>query len=131
MANYASSADEYLARGLEARSASLATGSGRVTWALGPHAPYTVSDATFEKIRDLSTSLGGARVNLHLHETEGEVKCSCAGTPGPSKHMSDQKCSPVDNLHRLGLLNDRLIAVHMTTLTDAEVSGADVCGGGG
>ena len=41
-------------------------------WAMGPHAPYTVTDATFEKVRDLSHGLN-CRINLHLHETEGEV----------------------------------------------------------
>jgi 5-methylthioadenosine/S-adenosylhomocysteine deaminase len=108
---------------MEARAACLARGAGggRVTWALGPHAPYTVSDATFEKVSALSGALG-CRVNLHLHETAGEVACSCAGTPGPSKHMSPQLCSPVANLDRLGLLGPQLIAVHMTCLSDAEVA---------
>lgn len=123
MGAYASNAGEYLARGLEARAASLArgAGNGRVSWALGPHAPYTVSDGTFEKVRDMAHDLQ-CRVNLHLHETSGEVTCSCMGTPGPSKHLSDQKCSPVDNLHRLGLLGPQLIAVHMTCLTDDEIA---------
>ena len=121
MGGYASCADEYLARGMEARTASLATGSGRVTWALGPHAPYTVSDATFAKIARIQGEIN-CPVNIHLHETAGEVACSCSGTPGPTKHMSEHKCSPLANLDRLGLLGPSLIAVHMTSLTDDEIA---------
>ena len=121
MAGYASNADEYLSRGMEARAASLATGSGRVTWALGPHAPYTVSDATFAKIGQIQKELG-CPVNIHLHETAGEVACSCGGIAGPTRHMSEHKCSPLANLDRLGLLGPSLIAVHMTCLTDEEVA---------
>ena len=50
-----------------------------------------------------------------------QVTCSCGGIPGPSKHLSDQQCSPVDNMARLGLLGRKMIAVHMTCLTDEEI----------
>lgn len=89
-------------------------------YALAPHAPYTVSDATFEKVRDASAALG-IKVHVHLHETEGEVTQSKTGTAGSTKHMSEALCSPVENLERLGLLNERLIAVHMTQLSETEI----------
>jgi 5-methylthioadenosine/S-adenosylhomocysteine deaminase len=96
--------------------------SGRVRFALAPHAPYTVSDATFERVRDLSKALNGeAKVHLHLHETEGEVVQSKTGTAGSTKHLSASLSSPVDNLDRLGLLNEHLIAIHMTCLTEEEM----------
>lgn len=94
--------------------------SGRVRYALAPHAPYTVSDATFEKVRDASAALG-IKVHVHLHETEGEVTQSKTGAAGSTKHLSESLCSPVENLERLGLLNERLIAVHMTQLSDSEI----------
>src|SRR5690606_34116056 len=50
-------------------------------------------------------------VHLHLHETAQEVRQS------QDKHGQ----RPIARLDRLGLFNDRLIAVHMTQLTDAEI----------
>ena len=61
-------------------------------------------------------------MNLHLHETAGEVVCSRTGAEGPSRHLSPQLSSPLENLDRLGLLGPRLIAVHMTQLTESEIA---------
>ena len=81
-----------------------------VSMSFVPHAPYTVSDASFERIRMLSDQLD-IPVHLHTHETAHEVEESL------QKHGQ----RPLARLDRLGLVNDRLIAVHMTTLTDAEI----------
>ena len=81
-----------------------------VATAFAPHAPYTVSDANFEHIRMLADQLD-LPVHLHLHETAQEVEQS------QQKHGQ----RPVARLDRLGLINDRLIAVHMTQLTEAEI----------
>lgn len=75
-----------------------------------PHAPYTVSDASFERIRVLSDQLD-VPVHLHLHETAGECD------DGRREHG----VRPLQRIQGLGLLNDRLIAVHMTQLGDAEI----------
>jgi 5-methylthioadenosine/S-adenosylhomocysteine deaminase len=120
---YAANADDYIAKGLAIRErwAKKAGASGRVTFGFGPHAPYTVADSSFAKIRDAATEIG-CRVHIHLHETAGEVLASkTGGKEGTSKHLSDELTSPLANLDRLGLLNDRLIAVHMTCLDDAEI----------
>ncbi len=82
-----------------------------VSMAFVPHAPYTVSDASFERIRMLSDQLD-IPVHLHTHETAHEVQESL------QKHGQ----RPLARLDRLGLVNDRLIAVHMTALTDAEIA---------
>jgi 5-methylthioadenosine/S-adenosylhomocysteine deaminase len=50
-------------------------------------------------------------VHLHLHETAQEV--------AQSQEKHGQR--PIARLDRLGLVNDRLIAVHMTQLTGAEI----------
>jgi 5-methylthioadenosine/S-adenosylhomocysteine deaminase len=50
-------------------------------------------------------------VHLHLHETAQEVEQS------QQKHGQ----RPLARIDRLGLVNDRLIAVHMTQLTEAEI----------
>jgi len=82
-----------------------------VATAFAPHAPYTVSDENFERIRMLSDQLD-IPVHLHTHETAHEVVESHA--------KLGQR--PIARLDRLGLVNDRLIAVHMTQLTDAEIA---------
>ncbi|MBZ0087575.1 MAG: TRZ/ATZ family hydrolase [Thermomonas sp.] len=82
-----------------------------VATAFAPHAPYTVGDANFERIRMLADQLD-IPVHLHLHETAQEVQQSI------DKHGQ----RPLARIDRLGLLNDRLIAVHMTQLTDAEIA---------
>ena len=82
-----------------------------VACAFAPHAPYTVSDASFERIRMLSDQLD-IPVHCHVHETAQEV--------AESQQKHNQR--PLARLDRLGLVNDRLIAVHMTQLTDAEIA---------
>ena len=81
-----------------------------IATAFAPHAPYTVSDANFERVRMLADQLD-VPVHLHLHETAQEVEQS------QQKHGQ----RPIARLERLGLVNDRLIAVHMTQLTEAEI----------
>lgn len=81
-----------------------------VATAFAPHAPYTVNDANFERIRMLADQLD-VPVHLHLHETAQEVQQS----------LDKYGQRPIARLDRLGLVNDRLIAVHMTQLTEAEI----------
>jgi 5-methylthioadenosine/S-adenosylhomocysteine deaminase len=106
---WAKSDDEYFERAGEVHDqwrhdALIAT-------AFAPHAPYTVSDDNFERIRMLADQLD-VPVHLHTHETAQEVQQS------QEKHGQ----RPIARLDRLGLINDRLIAVHMTQLTDAEIA---------
>ena len=81
-----------------------------ITTAFAPHAPYTVNDANFERLRMLADQLD-VPVHLHLHETAQEVQQS----------VDEHGQRPLARLDRLGLVNDRLIAVHMTQLTEAEI----------
>ena len=106
---WAASQDEYFARATEVHDSF--QGSGLVTTAFAPHAPYTVSDASFERIRVLSDQLD-IPVHLHLHETAQEVEDARAR----------DGLRPFQRLQKLGIVNDRLIAVHMTQLTDGEIA---------
>ena len=81
-----------------------------IATAFAPHAPYTVSDENFARVRMLADQLD-VPVHLHLHETAQEVEQS------QQKHGQ----RPIARMDRLGLLNDRLIAVHMTQLTEGEI----------
>lgn len=78
--------------------------------AFAPHAPYTVDDDNFARVRMLADQLD-IPVHLHLHETAQEVQQS----------IDEHGVRPIARLDRLGLFNDRLIAVHMTQLTEAEI----------
>lgn len=100
--------DEYFARA-EAVHHGLAS-SRLVTTAMAPHAPYTVDDENFARVRDMSEKLG-IPVHLHLHETAQEVEQS----------IVDYGVRPIERLRRLGLINRDLIAVHMTQLTQEEI----------
>jgi 5-methylthioadenosine/S-adenosylhomocysteine deaminase len=82
-----------------------------VSFSFAPHAPYTVADASFERIRMLAEQLD-LPVHCHVHETAHEVEES----------MKQHGQRPLGRLDRLGLVNERLIAVHMTQLTEAEIA---------
>lgn len=101
--------DGYFERALAVHDAY--RGSTLVATAFAPHAPYTVSDASFERIRTLSDQLD-IPVHLHLMETAREVEDS----------KREHGLRPMQRLQKLGLVNDRLIAVHMTQVSDAEIA---------
>jgi 5-methylthioadenosine/S-adenosylhomocysteine deaminase len=105
---WAKSDDEYFERAGDVHDQW--RGDALVDTAFAPHAPYTVNDANFERIRMLADQLD-IPVHLHLHETAQEVEQSI------EKHGQ----RPIARIDRLGLFNDRLIAVHMTQLTEAEI----------
>src|SRR5690606_30726091 len=71
----------------------------------------TVSDEAFSRIRTLADQLD-LQVHLHTHETQQEVVDS----------QRDHGQRPLARLDRLGLVNERLVAVHMTALDDAEIA---------
>jgi 5-methylthioadenosine/S-adenosylhomocysteine deaminase len=106
---WAQSADEYFDRAGEVFDQW--RGDALVGMAFAPHAPYTVSDANFERIRMLADQLD-IPVHCHVHETAHEVV--------ESQQQHGQR--PLARLERLGLVNDRLVAVHMTQLIDAEIA---------
>jgi 5-methylthioadenosine/S-adenosylhomocysteine deaminase len=84
----------------------------RIRTAFAPHAPYTVGDASLERVAMLAEELD-LPVHMHVHETAHEVETSIA-THGER---------PLARLARLGLLSHRLIAVHMTQLLPEEIAG--------
>ncbi len=105
---WASSDDEYFDKAGEVHDQW--RDDALIATAFAPHAPYTVNDANFERVRMLSDQLD-VPVHLHLHETAQEVEQS----------LEKYGQRPIARLDRLGLVNDRLIAIHMTQLTEAEI----------
>ena len=106
---WAQTRDEYFERALVVHDQY--RGDPRVGTTFGPHAPYTVSDESFARIRTLSDQLD-LPVHLHLMETAQEVE------DGKREHG----LRPMQRLQKLRLVNDRLIAVHMTQVSDPEIA---------
>ncbi len=105
---YASDAEDYLRKGLRARDEL--RDEPLIGFTLAPHAPYTVSDATLERIAVLAEELD-LPVHMHLHETAQEIDESIAA----------HGMRPMERLDRMGLLSERLIAVHAVHLTEGEI----------
>ncbi len=104
---YASDADDYVRKGLEARDRHLS--EPLVSFAFAPHAPYTVSDSDLRKISTLSAELD-VPVHIHLHETKEEIERS----------LAEHGVRPLERLARAGLLGPNLIAVHGVHLEAEE-----------
>ncbi len=79
--------------------------------AFAPHAPYSVSDQPLKRIQMLANELE-IPVHMHVHETADEVRMG----------LENQQMRPVERLQRLGMLSPSLMAVHMTQLTEDEIS---------
>lgn len=105
---WAKDPDEYLAKGEQLHDKYRHHPLLRMI--LAPHAPYTVADESLKRINTLAEELD-LGIHIHLHETIDEIK--------QSEQQYGQR--PIQRLQQLGLLSPRLLAVHMTQLTKAEI----------
>lgn len=105
---YASDADDYLAKGLAIRDEL--KDEPLLNFTFAPHAPYTISDASFARINTLADQLG-LPIHTHIHETEDEIRAS----------LKQHGKRPLERLARLGLLGPNFIGVHAVHLDDAEI----------
>lgn len=85
-------------------------GHSRVTPAVAPHAPYTLSDEQLQAAHALAERLD-VPLLIHVSETETELATirERSGT------------TPVHYLDGLGVLTDRMVAAHMVWPTDDEI----------
>ena len=105
---YANDAADYLSKGLKTRDALKHEPS--LSFCLAPHAPFTVSDATFERLLVYAAELD-LPVHIHLHETRDEI----------SESVASHGLRPIRRLQGLGLLGPNLLAVHAVHLADEEI----------
>jgi 5-methylthioadenosine/S-adenosylhomocysteine deaminase len=105
---WAGTPEEYFQRGAAVRGGN---GSALLRYSLAPHAPYTVDDAAFARVRDLSAEWD-VPVHVHVQETRHEIADSVA----------QHGVRPLARLERLGLVNPRLLAVHAVHLADEEIA---------
>jgi 5-methylthioadenosine/S-adenosylhomocysteine deaminase len=82
-----------------------------VSFGLAPHAPYTVSDASFARVARAAEE-HDLPIHLHVHETEGEI----------DESRTHHGCRPLERLHALGVVSRRLVAAHCVHLTDQEIA---------
>ncbi len=83
----------------------------RLQFVLGPHAIYTVSEKGLAWVRDFAAE-HDLLIHMHLSETEKEV-VDC---------INEHGLRPVAYLERIGLLSERLVAVHAAWLDEEEIA---------
>jgi 5-methylthioadenosine/S-adenosylhomocysteine deaminase len=106
---YGSGPADYLDKGLSARAAL--RDEPLISFCLAPHAPYTVTDGTFERVAAVAREID-APIHIHVHETTDEI----AGS------LKEHGVRPLARLERLGLLDERLIAVHAVHVDPDEIA---------
>jgi len=82
----------------------------RISFAVGPHAPYTCGEETLLWSKDLAEK-EDTLVNIHIAETRGEQ----------AQFEREKKARVVDYLDKIGFLCDRVLAAHSVWLTKSEV----------
>ncbi len=105
---WAATPEEYVSKGLAVHDQY--RGHPLVLTTFAPHAPYTVSDATLQRLRRLGDELD-VPIHMHVHETSAEVASS----------VRDHGERPLARLDRLNLLSGSFMAVHMTELAAGEM----------
>lgn len=83
----------------------------RISIAFGPHAPYSVSDDSLEKMRILVAETD-AGIHMHVHETASEIY----------EALQQHGQRPLARLAERQLLGPRFQAVHMTQVDDEDLA---------
>ncbi|MCB1648144.1 MAG: TRZ/ATZ family hydrolase [Pseudomonadales bacterium] len=82
-----------------------------ISFAFGPHAPYTISNEPLEKIVVLAEEMD-IPIHMHVHETTQEILDA----------LKTEGRRPLQRLNEIGLVSPRLICVHATQLLDEEIA---------
>ena len=107
--NYANDAEDYLQKGINARDTW--RDLPLITSSFAPHAPYTVSNSTFEHLLTFAEQLN-IGIHTHLHETMDEI----------SQSLQQYGMRPLQRLKELGVLSPNLTAAHAVHLTEDEIA---------
>ena len=88
---------------------------------MGPHSTYLYDDKSLCAVGSVCKRFH-VPMHIHMQETKSELENSVAGNhAGANCHRSDQKCSPIANLARLGLL-DGTICAHCVHVLDSDIA---------
>lgn len=105
---YASDADDYLQKGFAAHDSWRS--DALISTSIAPHAPYTVSNQSFESIVTYAEQLG-LGIHTHLHETRDEI----------AQSEAKYGLRPLQRLAELGLLGPNFVAAHCVHLQSHEI----------
>lgn len=105
--NYASDPQEYLNKGLQFRDDW--RDFKLISTSLAPHAPYSVSNKTFELINTYAEQLD-LTIHTHLHETIDEI----------DESKKQFGITPIERLNDIGLLSPKLMAAHCVHLSEND-----------
>jgi 5-methylthioadenosine/S-adenosylhomocysteine deaminase len=83
---------------------------GRIMTAMGPHAPYTVTDADLERTAEHARRLG-IRVHMHVSESPAQTVSS----------LANRGVTPVQVTHDTGILEAGLIIAHGAGIIDDDL----------
>jgi putative selenium metabolism protein SsnA len=86
-------------------------GDGLIRGSFGLHASFTLSDRTLRRAVEANQSLRGG---FHVHVAEDR----CDVNDARRRHYP----SPVQRLHKLGILNDRSLAAHCVHVNAADIA---------
>ncbi len=84
--------------------------SSRISFALGPHAIYSVSEESLRWVKSFADE-NGLRIHIHISETEKEV-ADCIALHG---------VRPVEWLETIGFLGANVVAAHVVHVSDEEI----------
>ena len=105
---WASNENEYIDKGLEVSATW--QNEPLVSTSIAPHAPYSVGDEALGRIAELSQRLDMC-VHMHVLESGWEI----------SESLRRHGKSTLERLEDRGLMNERLLAVHMTQLNGTDL----------
>ncbi len=107
---FSSQGADGLARSVDFARAWHGAADGRITTSIAPHAPYTVDDDDLAAAADAARSLG-VRVHIHAAEDMHQTEVS----------LATRGITPIEVLHRTGVLDAGSIIAHGNGITPADV----------
>jgi len=114
---WARDADDHIHKGLALHDSYRS--HERIRIGFGPHSPYTLDDTPLKRIAVLAEELQ-APIQIHLHETAGEVADALQAT----------STRPLRRLLELGVLSPLTQCVHMTQVNEQDLQDLQQSGAG-
>ncbi len=108
MTAWANGADECISKGIAVYDKF--KHDAKLSFSFAPHAPYTASKETLQRVSTLSFELS-LNIHMHIHETAQEIK----------DYEKQHGLTPLAMMYQNGLLSPQLNAVHMTQLEQHEI----------
>lgn len=86
-------------------------GYDNITFAIGPHAPYTCTEDYLRQAAETAKELN-LPISIHLSESQSEM----------ATIKEQYGCTPIELAGRCGLLTDKTVAAHCVYATDSDIA---------